>query len=1147
MVSSRQSELQLPEEQPSPKDQAPVGRSKCVTEELVATSIHVEPWASEQAHGPAESETSLCIAAATGNLRQVQALLECEDPGPAVNARDDDGNSALIWAAEKGHIDIVKYLLGVPGIDLYAQGLMGNTALARCARHGHAEVAKLLLEKTNERDEQGAILLAGIHNSKQQYPLHVAAAHDHIEVLQLLLRMKADVAVMDHKGHTPADAASGEMARGMLLAARAEKEHLAEMCQLLERTEAELEIASARAAAAEAASISAQREAEAASAASQQAASLAAKEQQQAQALSEELSEVESLLSEKERQLDDLTQKAREHADAMQVRHTCELEAVTADMEVRLQTLRHEAAKGREDLQARHRRYSAELNIDKDVQIDSARGDFQAKVDLSARRSGDLEKLCAAKEEQLRDQAQRHAQEVEALAAQVAELQQAGAQKGMVSAALRQEVEANAAAAARVTELEKQLAALQEEAGSDEVDMEATPPNTEASEPENREQRPRSGSCVIVSDSPRGFQRVRELEAVCAEKDQQLLELRREMNAQAEQANAKAENFENAMQLRCNVVELRSLAGRKLVSSVVPPSPRSGLRTPRTSIEGLWSAPSPGKEKDLMQAFHRARVAVRTVATQASSMVEVEHEVQWRVEREAQGMRKILAAAQEENAALWARMDEDPVPVSTSGSCESMPVPVRSSGSCVTINSEEHIMALSRLDDLYSEVKRAQAAYVDQTARLEASECEIQALTRRLLEAENPRRRSERAASREPLKESPREELSRSGNVVAQQRLPQLSSEVPIKDPKRMRRQEMEALQNRLVAAEAKRKEAEEKLAMVQQDQDQSPSTPSKRAQSQPPSAQSLRAASTAAITAALASQPGARPLEGIGSQATILQLADEVTATRAPQPQLSVSQSMGAFDFRSPNLMECRALESEAAIIEVSATLPSSVVSQPGLARSRQSLHGAQQGLDMRGASPPPQMTSSPLLASPRVLLRNSGRVTDRRSFGAPNTSAMRRDASSPGAGFVAASSSPVATAGGGFRPLLHSPSQQLRPWPSEASQVTPALAPPKVSEPGRSVAPVPLAPGAALLLSPRAPSQSAAAPGMRGGYQPISRPGPAASPPMVTLRSSRSSAAAMVPPSRGTQGLMSAVHPTISAMSTLKEPVGACTTTTL
>ena len=94
-----------------------------------------------------------------------------------------DDNYALGWAADFGHLEVVKYLLE-QGADLNANN---DEALRFAAEKGHLEVVKYLLE-------QGANL-----HADDNLALRFAANHDRLEVVQYLLERGADVDVLSEK------------------------------------------------------------------------------------------------------------------------------------------------------------------------------------------------------------------------------------------------------------------------------------------------------------------------------------------------------------------------------------------------------------------------------------------------------------------------------------------------------------------------------------------------------------------------------------------------------------------------------------------------------------------------------------------------------------------------------------------------------------------------------------------------------------------------------------------------------------------------------------------------------------------------------------------------------------------------------------
>ena len=82
---------------------------------------------------------------------------------------------SLLRAAREGHADAVEELLKTPGIDVNAKDDNGNTALLEAARFGHDHVARVLLAagaNTKVRDKDG----------KTPLMLAVAGGHDEVVV-----------------------------------------------------------------------------------------------------------------------------------------------------------------------------------------------------------------------------------------------------------------------------------------------------------------------------------------------------------------------------------------------------------------------------------------------------------------------------------------------------------------------------------------------------------------------------------------------------------------------------------------------------------------------------------------------------------------------------------------------------------------------------------------------------------------------------------------------------------------------------------------------------------------------------------------------------------------------------------------------------
>ena len=95
-------------------------------------------------------------AASRGNIKRVKLLIE---EGADVNARDEDGSTALIEAARYEHTEIAKLLIE-NGADVNAKDKDGWTALMGVAKTG--ETAKLLIEHgadVNAKDNDGMTAL----------------------------------------------------------------------------------------------------------------------------------------------------------------------------------------------------------------------------------------------------------------------------------------------------------------------------------------------------------------------------------------------------------------------------------------------------------------------------------------------------------------------------------------------------------------------------------------------------------------------------------------------------------------------------------------------------------------------------------------------------------------------------------------------------------------------------------------------------------------------------------------------------------------------------------------------------------------------------------------------------------------------------
>ncbi len=89
-----------------------------------------------------EGETALMEAADKGQLEVVRLLLR---HGADVNAADEDGETALMRAADDGHTEVVRALIAA-GADVNARDEDGETALSNAEEERHLETARVLRE-----------------------------------------------------------------------------------------------------------------------------------------------------------------------------------------------------------------------------------------------------------------------------------------------------------------------------------------------------------------------------------------------------------------------------------------------------------------------------------------------------------------------------------------------------------------------------------------------------------------------------------------------------------------------------------------------------------------------------------------------------------------------------------------------------------------------------------------------------------------------------------------------------------------------------------------------------------------------------------------------------------------------------------------
>lgn len=144
-------------------------------------------------HSRSNAKTSLTMS----RHAKVVELLAKEMPGDLdINRRhsQERDRTALMLAAQRGQLDMIKILLKHQSVGIDMQDANGMTAIVLAIREGHSAIVQRLLEA--KADIEIVDFQVG------RSPLRCAAERDRADIVKLLLRHNADPTVTDREGGT---------------------------------------------------------------------------------------------------------------------------------------------------------------------------------------------------------------------------------------------------------------------------------------------------------------------------------------------------------------------------------------------------------------------------------------------------------------------------------------------------------------------------------------------------------------------------------------------------------------------------------------------------------------------------------------------------------------------------------------------------------------------------------------------------------------------------------------------------------------------------------------------------------------------------------------------------------------------------------
>ena len=137
---------------------------------------------------------ALLFAISSGELEKVHTLVT-DEGSKILNYKRPGWRSALLFAAQTGHANIVQYLIEECEMDINESDEEGLKALHLAADGGYTDVINVLFE----HDE----LIKNCKDKEGRLPIHYAVQNGHFKAIELLVINGQDYKAGDNNGTTP--------------------------------------------------------------------------------------------------------------------------------------------------------------------------------------------------------------------------------------------------------------------------------------------------------------------------------------------------------------------------------------------------------------------------------------------------------------------------------------------------------------------------------------------------------------------------------------------------------------------------------------------------------------------------------------------------------------------------------------------------------------------------------------------------------------------------------------------------------------------------------------------------------------------------------------------------------------------------------